>query len=137
MKNSILILILAVSSSTVFAVGAQRTCPKNILTCKLEKQLSSGGKSLVNSTVSEFDGTNSDEPSVPPDSCVIRTSLEDHNGVILNVNIDENDLMAGIHSVKRPNLGTLLPGDTAFAVKTGTQFYYRYNDSLLTCSLSK
>ena len=70
-------------------------------------------------------------------SCVIRTSLEDNNGVIFNVNINETDLMAGIHLIQRPNLGTILAGDTAFEVKKGTQFYYRYNDSLLTCSLSK
>lgn len=137
MKNSVLILALALSSSTVFAFGAERACPSNILSCKLEKQLSSGGKSLLKTTTTVFDGTNYDEPSIPVDSCVIRASLEDNNGVIFNIDINENDLMAGIHLVKRPNLGTLLAGDTAFEVKTGTQFYYRYNDSLLTCSLSK
>lgn len=136
MKLSISALIFVLSISNVFA-QAERACPGEKLNCKLEKQLSTGGRTLIGSSVTEYDGTNSDEPSIPPSSCSIRTSLEDSNGVIFNISIDEVDQMADIYLLKRPNLGSILAGDTAFTVTKEKAFYYRYNDSLLTCTLSK
>ena len=136
MKLSISALILVLSVSNAFA-QAERLCPKEVLNCKLEKQLSTGGRSLISLTETQYDGTNSDEPSIPPASCSIATSLEDNSGVIFNVSIDEVDQAVNIYLIKKTNLGSILPGDTAFNAISGKTFFYRYNDSLLSCTLAK
>lgn len=67
MKPSIFALILILGISSAFA-QAERLCPTEVLTCKLEKLLPTGGRSLLAGSVDKYDGTNSDEPSIPPSS---------------------------------------------------------------------
>jgi len=60
----------------------------------------------------------------------------DHNGVIFNVEVNENEKGTYIYAMKSSDYGTILPGDVAFTATVGKGFFYRYNDSLLTCYLS-
>jgi hypothetical protein len=136
MKSSIAVLALVLASN-VFADAAVRVCPTNVLNCRLEKTPYGAPRILLGSSVTQYDGTNSDEPSIPPSSCTIRTALEDNQGVIVNVSIDEVDQYVNIYSVKRPELGKVIEGEAAFTVTPGKAFFYRYGDSLLTCTLSK
>jgi hypothetical protein len=138
MKNlKIAISVLALTFTASSFAQAVRECSTQTLSCRLEKQLPTGGRSLITSSVTEFDGTNSDEPSIPPSECTIRTSLEDNTGVVFNVSLGDSDNVANIYLLKRPNLGSILTGDTAFTVTVGTPFYYRYADTTLICTLSK
>jgi hypothetical protein len=130
----LLVLMAALVSSSVFA-QAVRTCPAEKLTCKLEKIPYAAPRVLLAETTTAYDGTNSDEPSIEPDFCSIRTSLQDDNGIIFNVDISEEAQMADIYTMKSTNIGTILPGDTAFNATTGKAFYFRNNESLLTCTL--
>lgn len=130
----LLVLVAALISSSVFA-QAVRTCPTEKLTCKLEKTPYAAPRILLGETVTAYDGTNSDEPSIEPDFCSINTSLVDDNGILFSVNISEDGQMTDIYTMKASNVGSLLAGDTAFNATTGKAFYYRYNDSLLTCTL--
>ncbi len=130
-----IILMAALISSSAFA-QAVRTCPTEKLKCKLEKMLPSGGRELIDASANEYDGTNSDEPSVEPDFCSIKAMYGDHNGVIFNVEVNENEKGTYIYAMKSSDYGTILPGDVAFTATVGKGFFYRYNDSLLTCYLS-
>jgi len=131
-----IILMAALISSSAFA-QAVRTCPTEKLKCKLEKMLPSGGREIIDASATDYDGTNSDEPSVEPAFCSIRAMYADQNGIVFNVEVNENEKATYIYTMKSSDYGTILPGDVAFTATTGKGFYYRYNDSLLTCVLSK
>jgi len=130
-----IILLAALISSSAFA-QAVRTCPQEKLKCKLERLLSSGGRELIDASANDYDGTNSDEPSVEPDFCSIKAMYGDKNGIIFNVEVNENERATYIYTMKSSDIGTILPGDVAFTATKGKTFFYRYNESLLTCVLN-
>jgi len=134
MRKLTFAMVLGFVTTTSFA-QAERKCPTEKLSCKLEKQLATGGRTLVAETVSEYSGFNTDEPSVEPASCTIETNMVDANGIVFNVYVDELSQMTNIFLVKNSDYGLTLPGDVAFNVTKGSPFYYRYYNSLLTCTL--
>jgi len=129
-----LVLMAALISSSAFAQAA-RTCPTEKLKCKLENLLPSGARELIDASATEYDGTNSDEPSVEPDFCSIKTMYDNKNGILFNVEVNENEKATYIYTMKSSDYGTILPGDVSFTATTGKAFFYRYNESLLTCIL--
>ncbi len=129
------ILMTITYSTTIFA-RAERDCPSQTLNCRLEKQLSTGGRSIISSTQTTFSGINTDEPSIPPASCSMFTTLE-NNELSFNITMEDFDYVANIYLTKKNAPSTILPGDTAFTVTPEKPFYYRYNETTLICTLSK
>lgn len=127
-------LLFALACSNAFAY-AERACPQEKLHCQLDKLLSSGGRVTLAASVTAYDGTNSDEPSIEPDSCLIRTTLVDDKGITFNVLVDEVNESVDVYLMSRENNGAVMAGDTSFANTANKPFYYRYNGSLLTCTL--
>jgi hypothetical protein len=127
---------MALTFSSACFASAERECPSQTLNCRLEKQLSSGGKSIISSTQTTFSGINTDEPSIPPASCSMFTTLG-NNEISFNITMEDLDYVANIYLTKKNAPSTILPGDTAFTVTLEKPFYYRYNDTTLICTLSK
>lgn len=127
------LLALALVSTTVHA-QAVRKCTNEVLTCRLDKELLSGGKIFLKETSAVFSGLNEDEPSIEPNECTLRLSLENEN-LVFNVSIGDSDYMAQVYALSRPNLGKILPGDASFPIVQNKKFYFRYDRTILSCAL--
>lgn len=125
--------ILFFATSAAFA-QTERACSSQVLSCRLEKFLPNKPSVLLGKEIAPWDGTNSDEPSIPPSSCNISIALNDDAGVRFQVNLSDADLMANVFAVKGR---TFVSGDTAFRVTAGSPFYYRVGQTTFSCTLSK
>ncbi len=129
----VIFLAMALMTSSVQA-QAVRKCTSEVLTCRLDKELLSGGKIFLKETSMVFSGVNEDEPSIEPDECKIRLSL-DHDNIIFNVALGDSDYTANVYALSRPNLGKILPGDATFPIILNRLFYFRYDRTILSCAL--
>lgn len=133
MKSVLLALGLIAFGANAQA-QAVRTCTNEVLTCRLDKELISGGKVFLAETSATFSGMNDDEPSIEPSECTLRLSMEESN-IIYNVTIGDSDYVANVYALSRDNLGKLLPGDVAFPVVKNKPFFYRSNGAIISCKL--
>lgn len=130
MKTTLLFLSLLSFNS----MAQVRPCSNEVLTCRLEKEMISGGKFFLAEASATFSGVNEDEPSIEPYECTMRLSMEEA-GVIFNVAIGDSDYVANVYALKRENLGKILPGDVAFPVVKNKPFFYRTNHTIFSCKL--
>ncbi len=130
----IALLALALSATAAHA-QAVRKCTDEVLTCRIEQELMSGGKVFVKEDSAKFDGFNYDEPSIEPNECVINMGME-HNKILFHVLVGDSDYMANVYAVSTTNLGKLLPGDASFPIVKGKKFYYRNERTIISCVLN-
>lgn len=133
MKRALLVLGLLVFGTNTHA-QAIRTCTNEVLTCRLDKELISGGKVFLAEANATFEGFNEDEPSIEPSECSLRLSMEESN-IIFNVTIGDSDYVANVYALSRDNLGKLLPGDAAFPIVKNKTFFYRSHGTIMSCVL--
>ncbi|MBC7712040.1 MAG: hypothetical protein H7177_01785 [Rhizobacter sp.] len=134
MKAALLVLALGVLGSTAVNAQAIRTCTNEVLTCRLEKELPTGGKITVSETSAKFSGLNNDEPSIEPDECTLSLSLE-NEGLMFSVSVGDSDYVANVYAQKLSNPGSMLQGDAAFPIMTGKRFYFRHTSQIISCVL--
>lgn len=128
------LFVLAIMTVTTVNAQAIRPCTNEVLTCRLDQELLSGGKIFLKETSAVFSGLNQDEPSIEPNECTLRLSLE-HENTIFNVGLGDSDYMTNVYALARPNLGKILPGDASFPITLNKTFYFRYDRTILSCTL--
>lgn len=141
LSTSLVICIAAMSltastastASTAFAAN-ERPCTAEVLTCRLDQKLISGGRVFLAEQTEKFSGINDDEPSIQPDECKINLWMQ-KDDLAFSVQIGDSDYMSSVYAQSRSNLGRILPGSVAFPVINGKSFYYEYNNLLLICIL--
>lgn len=131
--KTLFVAAIAFASQSVFAQNV-RPCTNEVLSCKLENAADFYHRTLLGSVNEPFSGVNDDEPSIQPDECKIVTGLSDKEN-FYTLLLGDKDYTINIFARSLNSMGKALPGEATFAVVPGKTFYYRYNDSLITCVL--
>jgi hypothetical protein len=136
-SSNLFMMAMALALVVLGSFGAsakERVCTDEVLTCRLDQKLLSGGRVFLAEQTEKFSGLNSDEPSIEPEECTLDLWMERDN-LALIVKIGDSDYQANIYAQSLSNLGKVLPGSVSFPAVLGKVFYYEYNNLLLSCSL--